>query len=199
MNAYQWIATGCVSLTVVSIAFVSTSNPILPRQVRVLFSSPNSLGSVAIGMAEGTRTVDGGKTAIWRTHIDPGNGAKNQGTFSNQVDGKNPEEADRLQLDRVRNFAAELLSEDPELTALELLGGADLYNQAPKAAAVYVEHLKDAKEKGLSEKEAIVEARVNSFFTPEGKLDAPGLRNDVNFVKHDQGRRMSEIQKALGR
>ena len=199
MNSYQWIATGCVSLTVASIALAAPSGPILPGQVRELFATPNSLGSLAIGMAEGTRTVDGGKTAIWRTHIDPGNGARNQGTFSNQVDGRNPEEADRLQLERVRNFAGELLTNEPDLTPLELLGGADLYNQAPRAAAVYAEHLQDAKAKGLSEKEAIIEARVNSFFTPEGKLDAPGLRNDVSFVKHDQGRRMSEIEKALKR
>ena len=40
--------------------------------------------AIAIGMAEGTRTVDGGKTAAYYWHADPGNGANKFGTFSYQ-------------------------------------------------------------------------------------------------------------------
>ncbi|HIK32735.1 MAG TPA: hypothetical protein IGS17_16340 [Oscillatoriales cyanobacterium M59_W2019_021] len=197
MNAYQSMSAICVSLMFVNLALVGGEAIATNRTVELLFASPDSTGSVAIGMAEGTRTVDGGKTSIWDAHTDPGNRKRNQGTFSNQIDGSNPEEADKLQLERVRKFANKLAWANPDLTELELVGGADLYNQAPKAAAVYLDKLEEAKEKGLSGLEAIVEARTNSYITPEGKLDAPGLRNSVDFVRHDQNRRMSEIEKAL--
>jgi hypothetical protein len=195
MNTYQWISTVCVGLTASCILLVGQSN----RRVQQLFSSPHSAGSVAIGMAEGTRSIDGGKTPYWTSHTDPGNQKRNQGTFSNQVDGKTAEEADQLQLERVRKFAEKISGQNPELTELELVSGADLYNQAPKAAATYLEKLAEAKKKGLSGEEAIVEARVKSFIAPNGKLDAPGLRNDMEFVKFDQSRRVEEINKGLKR
>jgi hypothetical protein len=197
MNAYQSISAICVSLMLANLAIATGVGT--NRTVEMLFATPQSPGSVAIGMAEGTRTVDGGKTPLWQSHNDPGNGKRNQGTFSNQIDGSSADEADRLQLERVRKFANKLAWENPELTELEIVGGADLYNQAPKAAAVYREELKKAREKGLSDREAIVEARTHTFITPEGKLDAPGLRNDLGFVRHDQNRRMTEIEKALKR
>ncbi|MGB6169524.1 MAG: hypothetical protein WBF52_18215, partial [Geitlerinemataceae cyanobacterium] len=194
MNAYQSMSAICVSLMLANLTIAS--GPRTNRTVEMLFSSPNSTGSLAIGMAEGTRTVDGGKTSLWQSHTDPGNYKRNQGTFSNQIDGANADDADRLQLVRVRKFANKLAWENPELTELELVGGADLYNQAPRAAAVYLEELEKAREKGLSDREAIVEARTNSYITPEGKLDAPGLRNSLDFVRYDQNRRMAEIEKA---
>lgn len=197
MNAYQSISAICVGLMLANLTL--TGGVRTNRTVELLFASPDSTGSVAIGMAEGTRTLDGGKTPLWRSHTDPGNRKRNQGTFSNQIDGANAEEADELQLERVRLFANKLAAENPTLTELELVGGADLYNQAPKAAAVYLKELKKAQEKGLSDLEAIVEARTNSYITPEGKLDAPGLRNDLGFVRYDQNRRMTEIDKALKR
>ncbi|MGB3560697.1 MAG: hypothetical protein WBA24_19325 [Geitlerinemataceae cyanobacterium] len=197
MNAYQSMSAICVSLMLANLTIAS--GPRTNRTVEMLFSSPNSTGSLAIGMAEGTRTVDGGKTSLWQSHTDPGNYKRNQGTFSNQIDGANADDADRLQLVRVRKFANKLAWENPELTELELVGGADLYNQAPRAAAVYLEELEKAREKGLSDREAIVEARTNSYITPEGKLDAPGLRNSLDFVRYDQNRRMAEIEKALKR
>jgi hypothetical protein len=197
VNAYQSIGAICVSLMLAHLTIAG--GPRTNRTVEMLFASPDSTGSVAIGMAEGTRTVEGGKTPLWQSHTDPGNRKRNQGTFSNQIDGANADEADRLQLERVRKFANKLALENPELTELEMVGGADLYNQAPRAAAVYLEELKKAREKGLSDREAIVEARTNSYITPEGKLDAPGLRNSLDFVRHDQNRRMSEIEKALKR
>lgn len=197
MNAYQSTSAICVGLMLAQLAL--TGGVRTNRTVELLFASPNSTGSVAIGMAEGTRTLGGGKTPLWRSHTDPGNRKRNQGTFSNQIDGANAEEADEFQLDRVRKFANKLAWENPTLTELELVGGADLYNQAPKAAAVYLEELEKARQKGLSDLEAIVEARTNSYITPEGKLDAPGLKNDLGFVRYDQNRRMTEIEKALKR
>jgi len=91
----------------------STSNPIVARprrptvtastrptlNLQAELSNPDSALSVAIGNAEGTRTVSGGRTAAYSGHEDPGNGAWNAGTFSYQVKqggAGSPAEADRV-------------------------------------------------------------------------------------------------------
>lgn len=117
--------------------------------------------AIAIGMAEGTRLVDGGKTAAYYWHEDPGNGANNFGTFSYQhlpssktveVDRQTggtakreiakeeglAELSDRLQLQRLEKFYAQLQQQatqkNIQLTPLELLNGLDLANQSEAAA-----------------------------------------------------------------
>lgn len=117
--------------------------------------------AIAIGMAEGTRLVDGGKTAAYYWHEDPGNGANNFGTFSYQhlpasktlevdrqaggtakrevaKDEGLAELSDRLQLQRLQKFYAQLQQQatqkNIQLTSLELLNGLDLANQSEAAA-----------------------------------------------------------------
>ncbi|MGA1256753.1 MAG: hypothetical protein ACO3YX_07020 [Candidatus Nanopelagicaceae bacterium] len=117
--------------------------------------------AIAIGMAEGTRTLNGGKTSAYYWHEDPGNGANNFGTFSYQhlpqaktdeVDRQAsatakrevakeqglPELSDRLQLQRLEKFYRQLQQQAKargiELTHLEVLNGLDLANQSEAAA-----------------------------------------------------------------
>ena len=117
--------------------------------------------AIAIGMAEGTRLVDGSKTAAYYWHEDPGNGANNFGTFSyqhlpssktvevdRQAGGTAKREiakeeglaelSDRLQLQRLEKFYAQLQQQatqkNIQLTPLELLNGLDLANQSEAAA-----------------------------------------------------------------
>lgn len=170
--------------------------------LQILFATPDSPGSIAIGAAEGTRTSNGETTAIYWGHTDPGNGLANQGTFSYQHGAKNPREADWIQLKRLRG-QVEYLQQQAEnlgvkLSVLDLVAGADLANQSPLAAMDYVGHLQKLHAKGFMGIEAILEARVQSFVNPKtGVLEAGGFGNSWQRLRHDQLRRMIELNKAL--
>lgn len=102
-------------------------------------ASPDSELSVAIGMAEGTRTAGGGKTTACDGHTDPGNQKAIQGTFSYQHMASSPHEADQKQPQAMREFRPEYEAAyrkagiDP---GKKLVAAAcfDLFNQAPEAA-----------------------------------------------------------------
>ncbi|NJN60517.1 MAG: hypothetical protein HC795_02330 [Coleofasciculaceae cyanobacterium RL_1_1] len=66
------------------------------------FGQVDAPGAIAIGMAEGTRTIDGVRTAAWYGHTDPGNANYNVGTFSSQNTALSPELADDQELQRIR-------------------------------------------------------------------------------------------------
>jgi hypothetical protein len=87
------------------------------------------------------------------------------------------------------------------LSIEEALNGIDLANQAPLAALGepgYPEWLKKAREKGLSDQEAILWARVSSYWdTNRKRWAAPGLGNTESGITHDQNRRMTAIARAL--
>lgn len=158
--------------------------------------------AVAIGAAEGTRTVDGGKTSAYYGHVDPGNGVWNWGSFSFQHCAEaryrcaNQWEADIYQLRRIQSFAWDYLR-NYELTELEFINAADLFNQAPLAAYDFMQWLQYAKDRmGLKGGKAIHYARVMSF-TTNGRLDAPGLGNSWERVRADQQRRMDRIAEVL--
>jgi hypothetical protein len=148
----------------------------------------------AIGAAEGTRSpADCSKTDAYEGHIDPGNGAQNQGTFSYQHEAKNPEDADAKQLARLREVEQQAISsaanEGISLSKIEILSVLDQYNQAPEAAL---------GSNGTLDR--IIEARAESYKNPEtGRLDAPGLGNDMTQVRADQARRTGAIAQALQR
>jgi len=185
--------------------------------------------AIAIGMAEGTRTVDGGKTAAYYWHEDPGNGANNFGTFSYQhlaphqtqeVDRQAsgtakrevakeqglPELSDRLQLERLQKFHAQLQQQARakgiQLTTLEALNGLDLANQSEAAALSawgYIDRLAQMRSLLPGEaEEQIREARAWSYWSPSRNTwDAPGLGNHYSYIRKDQDRRFAAIQKAL--
>jgi len=167
-----------------------------------LFADPDSPGVIAIGMAEGTRTVEGGKTSAYWGHTDPGNGKHNLGSFSYQHGAASPERADALQLQRMYPYIAAMQSFARDrgmgLSALELVAGIDLATQAPLAAQHYLANLQEAKAQGFTGMEAIFEARSYSYINPyNGQLEASGFDNDWGRLRFDQARRIAEIRYAL--
>lgn len=69
----------------------------------------DSVVAIAIGHAEGNRTIDGGKTANYSGHRDPGNSAANLGTFSWQTGGcSTPEQCDQRGLERLQQYREKL-------------------------------------------------------------------------------------------
>lgn len=174
-----------------------------------------SLVARTVGAAEGTRAADGGKTSLYEGHTDPGNGVWNRGTFSYQFGNEEnltADEADRRQIAKIKRIHDSVMlpkaveKSITPLTLAEEINGIDLINQAPLAVTEeggYVERLAEAKKKGLSGDEAILEARVWAFWDAgKGDWDAPGLRayDDLGkeaSIRHDQDRRMGMINQAL--
>ena len=167
-------------------------------------ASPDSELAVAIGMAEGTRTAGGGKTVAYDEHTDPGNHARNQGTFSYQGKARNAHEADQKQLEELRKFRPEYEAAcrkagiDP---GNKLVAAAcfDLYNQAPNAATGkggLLDQLPALAKKGLTE-ENLAKARKDSFFDPAiGKYDTKF--GSIKELGDDQKRRMAVLADKVG-
>jgi len=185
--------------------------PSPPPSPPLFHGDAESLVARTVGHAEGTRTAEGDRTPAYDGHTDPGNGVWNQGSFSFQHCGDpaypcaTPEDADRHQLQRLSAQAAQLrqraISAQISLTLEAELNGIDLANQAPVAALGtpgYVEWLKVAQENGLTGKEAIVWARVSSFWDSAiANWNAPGLGNTAARIEQDQRRRVDAIARAL--
>lgn len=167
-----------------------------------LFATPDAPGVLAIGTAEGTVTASGQLTSSYWGHTDPGNGANNLGTFSYQHGAPTPRQADWRQLRRLQGQVETILGQAQEqrvkLSALELVAGADLLNQAPAAGMSYVENLKKARDRGTQGINAVLEARVMSFINPEtGALEASGFGNNWEVLQQDQWRRLVELHQTL--
>lgn len=167
------------------------------REKLLFEGGAHSLVAVAVGNAEGTRTARGDRTPAYSGHIDPGNGAWNQGSFSYQHPARSPEEADQKQLARLSTQAADLRQQAQAqgmgLTLLEELSGIDLANQAPLAALEhggYIDWLQEAKRRQLAANEAIIWARTWSYWDPQlNSWNAPGLGNHWDSIYADQERR----------
>ncbi|MDX2213749.1 MAG: M23 family metallopeptidase [Oculatellaceae cyanobacterium bins.114] len=154
----------------------------------------DSLAAIAIGVSEGTRTADGGTTSAFNGHYD--SGYLNLGTFSYIHGASSPQEADKVQIRRLKSQI------EPELLELEQLGItpdtatilnlADLTNQSPRAGASFAEYLKRCQDSGKVGDDLILCARIASF---EG--DAPGLAAVGVTIEHDQSRRMKAIASVL--
>ena len=164
----------------------------------------NSLVARAVGSAEGTRTPDGGYTAAYYGHVDPGNHKWNLGSFSYQHGAKSPAEADAKQLKRLYKQALELRQQASQhqvtLSLAEELNGIDLANQAPLAALDrgYIDWLAIAKQQSMGERDRIIWARTRAFLDPDsGRWDAPGLGNSLNSIRWDQARRQQAVQQAI--
>lgn len=167
-----------------------------------LFSTPDSPGSIAIGAAEGTRTLAGEVTSQYWGHSDPANGVTNLGTFSYQHGASDARQADSIQLDRLQQQIADIQRQAQEsgveLSSLELVAAADLTNQSPAAGYAYIPNLKQAYDRGFRGIEALLEARMQSFVNPQTQnLDAAGFSNNWQRLRQDQLRRLSKLQKTL--
>jgi hypothetical protein len=203
LNEIKLLATAAVIIT----AIASTYNdPIVQGAIADLFKTPDSPGSVAIGVAEGTRTKDGGKTAAYDQHTDPGNGASNQGTFSYQHGATSAQEADKKQLttlnQQVSKIQSQAQTKGVALDKTALVNGADLANQSPAAALSsggYIDRLKECQQSGKTGSDAVLCARTESYKNPAtGQYDAPGL-GGVSAIESDQRRRMEAIEGTIER
>lgn len=187
------------------VATAEAPAPSVPSLLSLFEGETNSLVARAVGSAEGTRTPDGGHTAAYNGHTDPGNQAWNLGTFSYQHGATSPEEADRLQLQRLQRQSQVIKrraqAHNLTLTLDETLNGIDLANQSPLAAigrVGYIERLAEARSQGLSGHEAIVWARTHAYINPDtNRWNAPGLGNTYPSIRRDQERRARAVARAL--
>ncbi|HIK31675.1 MAG TPA: S-layer homology domain-containing protein [Oscillatoriales cyanobacterium M59_W2019_021] len=183
----------------------AAAEPVEPTPVTSiadLFANPDAPGVIAIGMAEGTRTVDGRPTRAYWGHTDPGNGARNLGSFSYQHGARSPQEADLLQLQRlyphINALQATAEAYGMQLSVMELIAGVDLANQAPLATPHYIGLLKQAHDLGYDEMQSILEARAHSYINPDTQqLEAGGFRNDWYRLRTDQARRLAAMYYTL--
>lgn len=182
----------------------SSPSPVdLRAQAEQLFATPDSLGAIAIGVAEGTRTPDGGRTSIWQQHTDPGNFAENRGTFSWQLEATSVADAEQQGLDRVRREAIPRLLQEAEkigvpLNLKLLVQGADLWNQSPQAGAAFVKNLQRCQQWAAQASAVVLCARVESYVSPStGEVEAAGFANDPVALRDDQQRRMQAIELTL--
>lgn len=181
----------------------SPSSADLMAQAEELFATPDSLGAIAIGVAEGTRTPAGGRTSLWQQHTDPGNFAENRGTFSWQLEATSVADAEQRGLDRVRQAAIPHLLQDAEKIGIPLniellVQGADLWNQSPQAGADFIENLKRCQQRETQTSAAVLCARMESYVNPStGEVEAAGFANDPDLLRDDQQRRMQAIQATL--
>jgi hypothetical protein len=173
---------------------------------RLFTGGADSIVARTVGHAEGTRTINGGKTTAYWGHTDPGNQVWNLGSFSYQHCATcSPEEADVRQLRRLeRQFHAlwsQASMQNLTLSIAEALNGIDLANQAPLAAldqGGYVDRLQEAKVAGRSGDSAILWARTYSYINPKTQTwDAPGLGNNYKSIHRDQSRRAGAIEAVL--
>ena len=180
---------------------VSLATPPLPQVAASAQTQPIPLAiktsnhpfSIAIGIAEGTRTPSGGKTRAYYGHTDPGNGASNTGTYSAQQ-GMSPAQADAYWSGKLTQTQMRV---SPLLEAAGIKRGTHGYNrlmfnvldlavQAPLAVKTFLPQIPKILSAGLSI-EAIAKARADAFYNPEtGRLEAAGFGNSYQRLFRDQ-------------
>jgi hypothetical protein len=130
-----------------------------------------ALAAIVIGNAEGTRTLDGGRTRGFHGYKDPGDGRLRKGSFSFPVSPlESGEEADRERLVELRGAMARYLQAarkaglDPGNV---LLASAylDSFNQSPSASERFLTRLPDLKTQGITPG-SVLQARVSSWVDP---------------------------------
>lgn len=186
----------------------------------------NAAAAIVIGNAEGTRRPDGGFTAAFGGHTDPGNAAHNRGSFSYQHAASSPADADRRQLETLQGrlpayeAAAREAGLDPNNARLAS-AYLDLYNQSPSAAQRFLNQLDTLRGRPL-DVATLTTLRVNSFVDAStgerfrlanggqaGSGFATIARNQLGrtpteaevqaVIRADQQRRMNAMETALDR
>ena len=178
---------------------VVATKPVPPAPL--MMRDSNHPNAVLIGINEGTRDKNGNFTAAYRGHIDPGNSAQNQGTFSAQQGFASPSQADaywvrQINKETINRFAPALRASglQPGTAGYERLmfNLQDLLVQAPQAATGeggLISKIPQLVQQGLTI-EAIAKARADSFFIPgTSRLAAAGFGNNYSRLLLDQRRR----------
>ena len=183
---------------------VSSTSPPLPQlpptaltdTVPIAMTSDRHPMMVHIGIAEGTRTINGGYTRAYKGHTDPGDGHRNRGTFSG---GRGMGNATPQQVDRhwMRELTARSARVAPVVARAGLRPGTVGYNrfmfnyldlavQAPRAADSFAAKLSSMKAGNWSI-EVMAKARADSFYNPmTGRLEASGFGNNYSRLLGDQ-------------
>ncbi|MBD1909734.1 MULTISPECIES: hypothetical protein [unclassified Leptolyngbya] len=173
------------------------------EQAQTLFATTNSVGAIAIGMAEGTRTIEGDRTSAWQSHVDPANEAINQGTFSWQGNAISARHADQQAINHIQTTVIPSLLEDGAqqgvmLNPRLLIQGVDLWIQSPAAGTAFISNLKNCQRQNKPQHSIILCARVRSYYDSQtGELDASGFNNNPDLLVQDQLRRIRKVEQAV--
>ena len=168
----------------------------LTDTVSIAMTSDRHPMMVHIGIAEGTRTINGGYTRAYRGHADPGDGHRNRGTVSG---GRGMGNATPQQVDRywMRELTARSARIAPAMARAGLRPGTVGYNrfmfnyldlsvQSPQASIGFAAKLSSMKAGNWSI-EAMAKARADSFYNPmTGRLEASGFNNNYSRLLGDQ-------------
>lgn len=165
-------------------------------------SSPDSTLAVAIGFAEGNRTLGGGFTRNYYGHVDPANRRWNIGTFSYQSysgPAPKPKDGDLAVLKRMRTEALPVYEKAVEGTDISwethgLLTASffDLWIQSPAAATAEGGFAEKIKYLGRATPSQIVRARADAFYDPKSK-QFKGFGGDIAAAVRDQQRRTDAL------
>ena len=145
---------------------------VIPMQM----TTPKHPYFVSIGIAEGTRTPDGGYTKAWFGHTDPGDGNANRGTVSGgrgPTAGMTPEQVDNYYMKTLTTLslaAAPVLQSygmkpNAQVWHRALFNYLDLYVQSPVAARDFLRKIPEALQAG-SQIEAFAKIRADSYKDP---------------------------------
>ena len=189
--AQTWSGQKPLSLSTPPLPQLAAATPVpAPSMAMTSINHPFAL---AIGIAEGTRTANGGVTSAYYGHSDPGNGVRNQGNFSAQQGQASPQIADRQWLGKLTR---QQMTYQPLLERIGVRRGTQGYNrlmfnildltvQAPAAVPDFVAKAPQMLRQGLTV-ESIAKARSDSFYMPSGRLNAPGFGNSYSRLFRDQ-------------
>ncbi len=185
---------------------IDPSSPVDEATINTMFGNFSSLQApaiIGIGGAEGTLDGQGNPTAIYNGHTDPGNGAWNKGFGSWQASSvSSAEEGDRLAFNRLKTECVPDAIADAKANGVTLTPGVlaqvcDMWIQAPLAATDAMVNLKKCQDQGKKDSEAWLCMRVQSYYNPQGSLEASGFGNSIDRLTADQQRRMDEVSHAM--
>ena len=149
-----------------------------PASISSLFSTKSSLGSIAVGHAEGNMDTKGNPTHLTNGHTDPGNGAFNRGFCSwNRANGLSLAQADAKCLAALQSQSQGIITDlkavDINPTTEIIINGTDLSNQSPRAGKDFAAKYRDAVK--AKHPNPILDARIKAFEVKPGVLSATGL------------------------
>jgi len=159
----------------------------------------DSRSAIIIGNAEGTRTPGGGKTWAYGEHIDPGNSARNRGSYSLQgATQLTPAEADRVQQQRMRArlpayVAACEVAELPPTNAIALTTYFDLYNIKPALATAFGPLLPELVSLGVTHEHAI-DLRVKASQRTQPRKKWTGWEKIARGYLHKPSAQISDAE-----
>ena len=168
---------------------LSVNTPPLPqingnvvvKTVPIAMTTPRHPYFVAIGIAEGTRTPDGGFTKAWFGHGDPADGNYNRGTVSGgrgPTRGMSPEQVDNYYLKELTGLALAVapvlqqygMKPNAQIWHRTIFNYLDLHVQSPAAARDFLKKIPEAIKAG-GQIEAFAKIRADSYRDPvSGRL-----------------------------